>query len=167
MTYTKATLTSCLLPLTLALALPAAASGQRRRARAPKARSASVKKMNRLQSGMWGGQHVRLDVEAGAARFEFDCAHGRLEGPVALDAGGRFDVRGTFTRERGGPAHIPEGTADGQTPPDEGAETFPARYTGRVAGKSMTLTVTPLDSDTPLGTFSLGHGRPPVLTKCL
>ena len=165
--YAKAMFTSCALSLALALALPAAASGQGRAARARKAKSAAVKKMNRLQNGMWGGRHVRLDVEAGGARVEFDCAHGRLEGPVVLDAEQRFDVRGTFTRERGGPTLVPEGTADGQVPPDAGAETFPARYTGRVAGKSMTLTVTALDSGETLGTFSLGHGRPPVLTKCL
>ncbi|HEV2762221.1 MAG TPA: hypothetical protein VGV38_04435 [Pyrinomonadaceae bacterium] len=167
MRYAKTIVTFC--ALSLALALPAAVSGQRRasRARKAKARSASVKKVNRLEQGMWGGRSARLDVEAGGARVEFDCAHGTLEGPFTLDAERRFDVRGTFTRERGGPTLVPEGTADGQVPPDAGAETVPARYTGRVTGKTLTLTVTALDSGQTLGTFTLAHGRPPVLTKCL
>ena len=166
MSDAKTTFKFCALVLVLALSLQCEASGQGRAARARKARAAVSKKMNRLPTGMWGGQHVRLDVTARGARVEFDCAHGTLEGPVTLDAGQRFDVRGTFTRERGGPTRIPPDAADGQTS-DEGADTFPARYTGQVKGKSLTLTVAALDSGETLGTFSLGHGRQPVLTKCL
>ena len=162
----KTIFTLCALPLALALALPAGAAQRGRTGRARKAAPAAVKKMNRLQTGLWGGQHVRLDVTARGARVEFDCAHGTLEGPVALDREQRFDVRGTFTRERGGPTLVPPDVADGQLPPDAGAETIAARYTGRVRGKSMTLAVVALDSGETLGTFSLGHGEPPVLIKC-
>lgn len=167
MAYEKALLTLRAVPLALALSFQGAAQQGPWAARAQRARGAAVKKMNRLPNGTWGGRHVRLDVGSRGARVEFDCAHGTLEGPVTLDRDNRFDVRGTFTRERGGPVRVPPDAADGQTPPDEGEETFPARYTGRLRGKSLSLTVTNLDTGEKVGTFSLGHGEQPVLTKCL
>ena len=61
-----------------------------------------------LAAGSWGGQHVGLTVTAAATTIEFDCAHGRIEGAIPLDARGRFDVSGTFVLEHGGPARPDE-----------------------------------------------------------
>jgi hypothetical protein len=60
-------------------------------------------------------------------RIEYDCATGGITGRIATDRDGRFDVRGTFVRERGGP----------QREGDE-ARAQPARYVGLVNGSSMT-----------------------------
>lgn len=107
--------------------------------------------------GEWGGRSARLSVTEDGAEVEFDCAHGRL-GRLTTDAQGNFDVRGVFVAERGGPVHINE-------QPDE----RPARYTGRVEGKRMTLTVDLSDGteqSEPLR-FTLTHGASARLTKCL
>ena len=109
-----------------------------------------------LASGTWGGQHIKFLVTDTAATVEFDCAHGRIEGAVPLDASGRFDVVGTFALERGGPAR-----------PGEVAETRRARYTGSTSGSAMNLNVSVMDPAEDVGTFSLTQGEAGRLVKCL
>jgi hypothetical protein len=109
-----------------------------------------------VAAGMWGGEHVRLEVSGDGAEVEFDCAHGRIKGRLRPGADGRFDAAGTFVAERGGP--VREGARE---------EGRPARYSGRVRGKTMTLSVRLTDSDEDLGTFTLTHGREAELVKCL
>lgn len=106
-----------------------------------------------VAEGLWGGEGVRLEVGAEGASVEFDCAHGTLAKLVA-DASGDFSAAGTFTRE-GGPAR-----GDGLE------QKRPARYSGKVEGKTMTLrlAVEGLD-DAP--TFKLTHGAKAELRKCL
>lgn len=50
---------------------------------------------------------------------------------------------------------------------DEKLPSDPARYAGRVDGTRMTLTVTVTDSPEILGTFTVAHGVPGRLLKCL
>jgi hypothetical protein len=109
-----------------------------------------------LAAGSWGGQHVGLTVTAAATTIEFDCAHGRIEGAIPLDARGRFDVSGTFVLEHGGPAR-----------PDEVADTRRARYVGSTAGSVMDLTVTITEPTGDVGTFSLALGQTGHFVKCL
>lgn len=108
-----------------------------------------------VAAGTWGGQHVRLEVRDDGAEIEFDCAHGRINGRLRPGADGRFDATGTFVAERGGP--VREGASD---------KGEPARYTGRVRGKTMTLSVRLTNSNDDAGTFTLTHGREPELVKC-
>ena len=111
---------------------------------------------NALATGAWGGQHIGLTVGATAATVEFDCAHGRIEGAIPLDARGRFDVTGTFVLEHGGPAR-----------PDEAADTRRARYVGSTTSSVMELTVTILEPAGDVGTFSLTLGQTGRFLKCL
>ena len=106
--------------------------------------------------GQWGGQHVTMEVTASGATLEFDCAHGRIDEPIALDTSGRFDVRGTYAQERGGPVR--------ETEDDR---TRPVRFTGRVTGKTMSLTIAPMGGGDSLGTFALEQGKSGVIRKCL
>ena len=108
-----------------------------------------------VAAGSWGGQHVRLEVERGGAEIEFDCAHGRINARLRPGRDGRFNAAGTFVAERGGP--VREGASEAGEP---------ARYTGRVKGKTMTLSVRLTDSNTDVGTFTLTHGRAADLVKC-
>lgn len=117
--------------------------------------SAASGEQRAVPPGTWGGDHVLLEVAAGGASLELDCAHGTVEGAIQLDTEGRFDVGGTYVQERGGP--VREGGEDAR----------PARYTGRVEGKTMTLTIAVGDGGDALGPFELGHGRSARLTKCL
>lgn len=96
-----------------------------------------------------------MEVTAAGARLEWDCAHGSIEKPMALDAKGHFAVEGVYARERAGPLRA------GAQPPD-----VRASYSGSVAGRTMTLRVTPIGSDESIGTFSLTHGEPGRLRKC-
>ena len=109
----------------------------------------------KVAGGTWGGGGVRLSVAEGGATVEFDCAHGTLK-ELLLDAGGNFDVAGTFVPERGGPVREDEG---------EERKGQPARYSGKVAGKTMTLNVK-LDEPDELPSFTLTHGEEAMLTKC-
>jgi hypothetical protein len=107
--------------------------------------------------GDWGADHLRLTVGATASALEYDCAHGTIDGPLIVRTDGRFEGAGTHVREHGGPIR------DG-----EAADAHPARYTGRVAGDGMTLTVTVLDaSGIAPGQYTLRRGVTGHVFKCL
>jgi len=106
-----------------------------------------------IAPGTWGGLHAVLEVSDKGAEIEFDCAHGRVDGPLAVDAHGAFDLPGTFTPEHGGPVRR-----------DEQPPKLEARYTGRVEGKAMTLTV--FREGKEIGSFTLTQGSPGRLWKC-
>jgi hypothetical protein len=108
---------------------------------------------NAVAVGTWGGEHVILEVSGKGAAAEFDCAHGQITQPMALDQHGDFDVVGTFTPEHGGPVG-----RDEDTPPAQ------ARYSGHIDGDAMSLTVT-LGKE-KLGPFTLTRGSRPNLRKC-
>ena len=108
-----------------------------------------------LTRGVWGGAHIRFEVTEGGARIEYDCAHGTIEGPVVVDARGRFNVYGTHHEERGGPVRS-----------DDAAAGYRVRLSGRVGGSLMKLTVTRPDTKEVIGTFDLARDREPELVKC-
>jgi hypothetical protein len=103
---------------------------------------------------VWGGPHVRLVLTSNGGEVEFDCAHGVIKEPLKLNEQGRFAVVGSFVRE-GGP-----------TRSDESESGRPARYSGRVEGDKMLLTVTLTDSNENLDEFSLTRGSDGRLWKC-
>jgi hypothetical protein len=108
-----------------------------------------------LTAGVWGGEHVRMEVGGGGVSFELDCGGGSVGRAIALDGEGRFDVKGTFVAQHAGPVLR-----------DEEANTRPARYTGRVRGQTLTLTVTLAEPEEDAGTFTLKRGSEGRLTKC-
>lgn len=111
-----------------------------------------------LPKGMWGGEHVQLEVGDDGAEIEFDCAHGRM-GKITPNASGIFDVSGVYVRERGGP--VTSGDKE---------DSRPARYTGRIEGKRMSLSVVytnEAENTAEPMTFTLTHGQAARLTKCL
>ena len=110
---------------------------------------------NRVSVGMWGGKHIGMEVTDTGARIEYDCAHGTVDQQLVADENGRFEVQGVHIQESGGP--VREGEED---------KGRPARYTGRVEGKTMTLTVRLAGADEPIGTYTLTYGRSPLIRKC-
>jgi len=117
--------------------------------------SARGRKPRRLAPGEWGGQHIRMNVGESSATIEYDCAHGQMNGPLVIDRRGRFDLKGTHSREHGGP--IRQG---------ESESSQPARYTGWTDGKRMTLTVTLTGARENIGTFNLTLGGSGRIFKC-
>jgi hypothetical protein len=109
-----------------------------------------------MPMGTWGGQHIGMEVTDNGARIEYDCAHGTINHQIVSDSNGEFAAKGFHVQERGGPVREGE-ESDGQ----------PARYTGRTNGKTMTLTVTVVDTNETIGTFTLRYGKQPRITKCL
>jgi hypothetical protein len=119
---------------------------RRRRARRRRAPDA-------LLPGVWGGDHIRIEVTDGGAAIEFDCAHGSVDGKILVDGSGRFSVAGTYYHEHGGPVREGEGS-NGQ----------PVRLAGRVGGSLMSLTVT--RGREKIGTYSLTRDSEGRVFKC-
>jgi hypothetical protein len=106
---------------------------------------------------VWGGEGLGLTMAAGGGTLEYDCADGRIDGPIVPDGSGRFQATGTHTPGRGGPVH------EDDPPP----AALPARYEGRVDGDRMELLVLlPAAADT-VGRFELRRGRTPTIRRCL
>lgn len=103
----------------------------------------------------WGGTGIQLEVTAAGGRVEYDCAHGTIDRPLVFDRRGRFDVAGMHFPEHGGPVREGE-EAKGQA----------VRYTGRVTGDTMRLTVK-LPDGRVLGPYTLVRGRAGRIRKCL
>ena len=118
--------------------------------------SAASGEQRTVPLGTWGGDHIVLEVAAGGATVELDCAHGAIERSDPAGADGRFDGR----------RHLRPGArragAGGR-----GGDARPARYAGRVEGETMTLTIAVGDGGETLGPFELVRGRSARLTKCL
>ena len=117
--------------------------------------AAHAKKPRTIPNGTWGGQHIQMVVANGTATIEYDCANGKISGPLKLNSHGRFDLRGTHAAEHGGPVRS-----------DETDNAEPAQYTGWTNGSRMRLTVTLIKSKTEIGTFELTRGSEGRIFKC-
>ncbi|MFN2533391.1 MAG: hypothetical protein ABR555_19070 [Pyrinomonadaceae bacterium] len=109
-----------------------------------------------MPAGIWGGQHINIDVGTDAATIQYDCATGRIDGPLKIDSKGRFNLKGSHSREHGGPVRM-----------DEKANSRAALYSGTIKGNVMTLTVKLADDNEVLGTFALIRGRPGRIFRCM
>src|SRR5216117_3828977 len=56
-----------------------------------------------VKEGVWGGPHILMEVTQSGATITYDCAVGTIDQRIQLDSDGRFDVRGTHTRQNSGP----------------------------------------------------------------
>lgn len=115
--------------------------------------TAETQKMHRIATGVWGGEHIRIEVGTKSATVEYDCASGVIDGPLVVDGNGEFNLRGTHKMERGGPVRA-----------DDNAKEHPATYTGSIKGNTMTLTLKFADFEPE--TFTLEKGKPGELFKC-
>ena len=115
--------------------------------------TAQTQRMRYIARGLWGGQHISIDVGEKSATIEYDCASGVINGPLVVDSNGNFDLRGIHKMERGGPVRA-----------DDNSKGQPATYTGSIKGDTMTLTLKleGLDEET----FTLEKGKPGELVKC-
>ena len=108
-----------------------------------------------LPVGLWGGEHISMEVTEQGATIEYDCAHATIEQRITLDRRGRFDVTGMQVQERGGP--VRQG---------EQLTSYSVRFAGQVNGKRMKLSVRNSVSKSLVGVFTLVYGDEPKLRKC-
>lgn len=109
-----------------------------------------------VANGVWGGEHIRMEVNDSGADIEFDCAKGSISQRLELDDKGRFKVQGIYMAETPAPAAVDSGlTASG----------IKATYTGTVTGSSLRLEVFIGGQDMPR-TFDLVQGEQGHLAKC-
>ncbi len=102
-------------------------------------------------AGMWGGENAALIADDTSAHIHIGCTYGNIHNRIMLDADGRFDMAG----EQNITAH----------PVDRGI-LHPARFSGRVIGSTMTLTVTLTDTTVTLGPVLLWYGKEPRMGPC-
>jgi hypothetical protein len=114
---------------------------------------AETRKMQRIPTGNWGGQHIKIKVGTQSATVEYDCATGLIKGPLVVDSNGNFNLRGTHRMERGGPVRA-----------DETAKDVPATYTGSIKGNTMTVNLKLSDAD--VETFTAVKGKEGELVRC-
>lgn len=110
---------------------------------------------NRDLRGLWGGQHISMEVTAEGATINYDCAHGRIAEKIVPDRDGRFEAKGFHTAEHAGPVRE-----------DEDNER-PAVYRGSIQDQTMTLEVELNQNKEKVGTFTLTHGSGGRLRKCM
>jgi hypothetical protein len=109
----------------------------------------------RLATGIWAGEHISLEVTEQGGKVEYDCAHGTIPRRILLDRRGRFDVVGQHVAEHGGPVRQ-----------NEQPTSYPVRFTGRVNGRRMELTLRNSVTKELIGNFMLNYGQEPRLMKC-
>ena len=109
-----------------------------------------------VPNGVWGGEHIRMEVNDSGADIEFDCARGSISQRLELDDKGRFKVQGIYMAETPAPAAV-----DGGVP----APGVKATYTGTLSGSGMRLEVLIEGQDVPR-TFDLVQGDQGHLAKC-
>ena len=109
-----------------------------------------------LPVGLWGGEHISMQVTEQRTTIEYDCAHGTIDRRIALDRRGRFDVSGMQVEEHGGPVRQKEQLTS-----------YPVRFSGQVNGKRMKLSVRNSVTNRLVGIFTLVYGNEPKLMKCM
>jgi hypothetical protein len=115
--------------------------------------SAKLKK-RALATGLWGGEHISLEVSGKGATIEYDCAHATIDRAIVLDGKGHFNVSGRQFPEHGGPVR------------EEDEAGYPATFSGEVKGNSLTLKVKNSSTREDLGTFTLQRGAQARIFKC-
>ncbi len=95
-----------------------------------------------------------MEATEGRAELTFDCATGSVEGPIALDENGGFDVAGRLVREGPGPVR-----------PDQ-LKGVSVRYVGKLEGETLTLSVRMSGSGEAPGPFTLTRGRMARIRSC-
>lgn len=110
---------------------------------------------SRLARGTWGGDNSGVIVTDSAAHVHVGCTFGDMPGNIQLDANGRFTIDGSYVL-RAYPVQV--------GPP------LPAQFSGRVAGRTLTLAIAVNDTVekkvVALGPITVVYGRQPQMGPC-
>jgi hypothetical protein len=109
--------------------------------------------------GSWGGDGAGLIVTPAEAQLWLNCGAGRLDVPINVHGDGRFVTMGVTWFVGGAP------------PPDDIVPVMiRTRFSGRLVGNLLVLTVTPDDPRLGVGgettTYGLKRNAPPRVFAC-
>lgn len=111
----------------------------------------SVHPLEPLLVGTWGGDNAGLIATDSSAHIHIGCTVGDIHQQIVVDSSGRFDVPGIYNITAfpvyRGPDHA-------------------ARFSGRIVGRVMSLTVTLTDTAVTLGPVKLTFGVEPRMGPC-
>lgn len=111
--------------------------------------------------GQWGGDNIRLTIDALGGRIDYECGAGTIDTSIQLDPQNRFKANGKhddFSASKAG--------GSGPTDADAVPSIRGARYSGKVDGNQMSLTVQ-VDGDNAVRSFTLIRGKSVKLIRCL
>jgi hypothetical protein len=101
--------------------------------------------------GTWGGDNAGMIVNGNDVHVHIGCTVGNAVGSIHPDANGRFEFDGTYNVDA--------------YPVDRGI-IHPARFSGRIIGRTLTLTVSLTDTTRVLGPVALVYGKEPKMETC-
>lgn len=151
MNYLKLTLAMLAFPLLMASLVQTESCRSKKVEASPPTKTEQTDK---ALIGVWGGKSALLNIEEKGAGLDLACAHGSIEQPIVLDSAHAFDLAGTYEQESFGPTRADEDKKQ------------PARYTGSVDGKTMTLTIKLTQTKETIGPLILSFGKMVMLQKC-
>lgn len=112
-------------------------------------------KKTKVAPGKWGGTSIGLSVEETTVTIEFDCATAEITRNLMIDKTGNFSTEGIYIRRSPGALRV-------KFPPKRA----PARFEGKISGKTMTLKITLTETGEKIGDFTLQRGKTPTIRKC-
>jgi hypothetical protein len=114
-----------------------------------------IKKLIAVPPGIWGTDHIMLNVATSGVTIEHDCADGQIEQSLMIDESGNFSAIGVHVARQAGPIRI-----------DDKQTRQPALYVGKISGDTMTLKITLTETKQVIGQFTLKRGTIPEMTRC-
>ena len=112
-------------------------------------------KKTKVAPGKWGAAGIGLSVEETAVTIEFDCATAEIARNLMIDKTGNFSTEGIYIRRSPGALRV-------KFPPKRA----PARFEGKISGKTMTMKITLTETGEKIGDFTLQRGKTPTIRRC-
>lgn len=108
-----------------------------------------------LALGTWGGDNAGVIVTDSVTHVHLGCTLGDMPGRVSVDPTGRFTVEGSYVL---------------RAYPIMTGPRLPARFTGRLAGRTLTVSIAVNDTTegkvVALGPATVRYGQEPRLGPC-
>lgn len=112
-------------------------------------------KKTKVAPGKWGGTGIGLNVEETVVTLEFDCATAEIPSNLMIDKTGNFSTDGVYIRRTPGALRI-------KFPPKR----VPARFEGKISGKTMILKITLSETGEKIGDYTLQRGKTSTIRRC-
>lgn len=104
----------------------------------------------------WGGSGIRISIEQKSVKIGYACADGEIVGRLKVDSRGNFKANGFHIRQRPGPITL-----------DDKSQRQPARFEGKIVGKTMTVSIILTETGENIGNFELKRDVAVRLQRCL